>query len=441
MSSHNENFRQHLSQQLQTVLIEVKNWNEADENALLTANCFLRTLFRAVHNVKGSAVALGQTEIHDFAHEFEDFLEILCDGKAVFNQTSRELTVNAAEHLMAKMRAETSENKPDSKVLPQLRKWTMQNSSEKNANGSLANFLPPRLKEYLTENEIEKLETRWRRGERIVFAEKSFLVTEFANEFCRLTNKIQKNGEILTTFPSKNAPLTDEKIILEIILVLHEKSALKDETWRESVDRVKFDSVSPFEIAATFDENEFQTRAVNEIVLSCAAKARRLADEFGKKIRFITITDDFHLAYSKTRALETILLHLLRNAIDHAVENEVERIAVGKDAEAEICIEISGKGNQITLKVKDDGRGIDWSNIERHARANKFLTSDEKPSAEMLKEMIFVGGFSTSKEKTKISGRGVGLEIVKNEAEKFRGTIEVFSECGAGTEFIFTFEK
>jgi two-component system chemotaxis sensor kinase CheA len=127
---------------------------------------------------------------------------------------------------------------------------------------------------------------------------------------------------------------------------------------------------------------------------------------------------------------------MIRNSVDHGVESPEERKKAGKPEEGMVLLKASNEGNQISIEVDDDGEGIDVAAVKAKAvergliSPNKVMTN---PEAYML---IFEPGFSTSKTITSISGRGVGLDVVKRSLEKLNGTVSIQSEWGKGTKFI-----
>src|SRR5437867_3221150 len=123
------------------------------------------------------------------------------------------------------------------------------------------------------------------------------------------------------------------------------------------------------------------------------------------------------------------LMHIIRNALDHGIESPQERAAARKDAKGRITLTAYQQGNSVVIDVSDDGRGIDPEKI-RSAAAQKGLAVTGDPY-----ELLFVPGFSTASEVSEISGRGVGLDVVKKNIQDLKGSIDVISEVGKGTTF------
>jgi chemotaxis protein histidine kinase CheA len=139
-------------------------------------------------------------------------------------------------------------------------------------------------------------------------------------------------------------------------------------------------------------------------------------------------------------ALQGPLAHLLRNAIDHGIEAPAEREARHKPREGALAIKAEQQGNTVFIELTDDGRGLDAEKI-REAALRKAIAPAEELSAmgtAQLHQLIFRPGFSTREEATELSGRGVGLDAVRNQVQALQGSVEVQSEPGKGTRFILT---
>lgn len=128
------------------------------------------------------------------------------------------------------------------------------------------------------------------------------------------------------------------------------------------------------------------------------------------------------------------LMHLLRNAVDHGIEPPAERVRRGKPATGKISLRAYQTGNQVIIEVADDGAGLDWARIRAKAR-EMGLVQDQEPTPDELANYIFATGFTTSDSVTDVSGRGVGLDVVKNSIEILGGAIDVISKDNSGTIF------
>ena len=127
------------------------------------------------------------------------------------------------------------------------------------------------------------------------------------------------------------------------------------------------------------------------------------------------------------------LTHLVRNAIDHGIESPEARLAAGKGETGKIRISAKAHGGSVLIEVRDDGRGIDHGKVRQRAIERGMLTAQEQPTRAELEALIFAPGFSTADTVSTISGRGVGMDVVKRTVESLGGSVALSSESGVGT--------
>ena len=161
---------------------------------------------------------------------------------------------------------------------------------------------------------------------------------------------------------------------------------------------------------------------------------RDLSGELAKQVRLQVEGGDVELDREMIEMMRDPLTHIVRNAIDHGIETPADRTAAGKPAHGTLTIEARRSGNQILIEVRDDGRGLDPAALTEKAIANGIVSREQAAAmtpAERL-ELIFAPGFSTAQAITAISGRGVGMDVVRANVERIGGTVEVASEAGHG---------
>ncbi len=164
---------------------------------------------------------------------------------------------------------------------------------------------------------------------------------------------------------------------------------------------------------------------------------RDLARDLGKEVQLVIQGAETELDKSVIDEIGDPLTHLLRNAIDHGVESGDIREKNGKARRGTVQLSALQEGNYILIRLSDDGKGIDPEVIKEKAIKMKMINSMDAqrlPKKEIL-SLIFAPGFSTAGEITSVSGRGVGMDVVKNNIEKLNGSVEIFSELGEGTTF------
>ena len=164
---------------------------------------------------------------------------------------------------------------------------------------------------------------------------------------------------------------------------------------------------------------------------------RVVGNQQGKLIDLDIVGEHVELDKIVLEEMADPLLHLLRNAADHGVEPPALRLVKGKAERATIRIKAFYQGTQVVIQVSDDGNGIDANAIRSQAVENGFCSQSdaEQMTDQELFQFIFVAGFSTAKEVSEVSGRGVGMDIVRSKVHALKGTVEVESQAGVGTTF------
>jgi two-component system, chemotaxis family, sensor kinase CheA len=164
---------------------------------------------------------------------------------------------------------------------------------------------------------------------------------------------------------------------------------------------------------------------------------RDVAKSCGKEVGLVITGQDTDLDKSILDVLAEPLAHLVRNAVDHGIESPEERINAGKPAQGTIKLDSYHQGNQIVIEISDDGRGIDKQGVLEKAIERGVITAaDAATLAEgQALNLIFQSGLSTAKEVTTISGRGVGMDVVKSVLDRLKGSIAIRTEAGKGTSF------
>lgn len=164
---------------------------------------------------------------------------------------------------------------------------------------------------------------------------------------------------------------------------------------------------------------------------------RVTADRLGKPVNLILEGEDIETDKTSLEELAGPLEHLLRNAIDHGIEPEAVRLAVGKSSAGNVTVRALYAGTQVVLEVSDDGRGVEVEAVRRRAVAAGLISESdsEKLDENEIFDLLFEPGFSTATEVTEISGRGVGLDVVRAAVQKLKGTVKVTSTRGVGTTF------
>ncbi len=162
---------------------------------------------------------------------------------------------------------------------------------------------------------------------------------------------------------------------------------------------------------------------------------RELAKDLGKNVELIIEGAETEVDRVVVDSLYDPLVHMLRNSLDHAIEDAEVRIAAGKPAKAAITLKAWQEGSSVMIEVSDDGKGIDPKELRQKAIAKGLIAENGAPTDEEALHLVFLPGFSTKQVASSVSGRGVGMDVVRTAVEKHRGAIRIDSVMGRGTRF------
>ena len=162
---------------------------------------------------------------------------------------------------------------------------------------------------------------------------------------------------------------------------------------------------------------------------------RDLSRDFGKKVNFHVSGEETELDRTVVEDIGDPLVHMVRNSLDHGLESTADRVAAGKTEAGNVHLKAYHEGGNIVIELSDDGRGINTDKVLAKARKQNLIPENVQLTQDEIHHLIFLPGFSTAEKVTAVSGRGVGMDVVKRNIEKLRGKIEIESEMGKGSTF------
>ncbi len=357
----------------------------------------LASIFRTVHTIKGTCGFLGFGRLERVAHAAESLLAGLRDG-------SRSMTPEIAEVLL----------RTGDALRAMLDRIAATGAEGEDAHDDVVRDL-----------------SRLRGGSAEGFAAPVLPATP-------ATGRSERRGSVADTTIRVDVGLLDRlmTVVGELVLARNHLVQLADgspdpalASASHGVDR----------ITAELQEGVMKTR-LQPIRTAWAAfprVVRDLAVAVGKQARLETDGEDTELDRSIIEAIKDPLAHLVRNAIDHGIESPGERIAGGKPQEGVVMVRAYHEGGQVTIEVSDDGRGIDTTAIRTKAVEHGAVAADQasRLSERQVIDLLFIPGFSTADHVTTLSGRGVGMDVVRTNIERVGGSIDVTGEPGRGTTF------
>jgi two-component system chemotaxis sensor kinase CheA len=197
-------------------------------------------------------------------------------------------------------------------------------------------------------------------------------------------------------------------------------------------------------LAQMLEEVVFHTRELKDSVMSMRAAPvgtvfqrmprliRELAAKTGKKVRLETVGENTEVDRSIIERLSDPLTHIIRNSVDHGIESPADRLAAGKNEEGTVRLAAEHRGGRIVIEVRDDGAGINSERVLKKAREKGLIGPDASLTDDEINNLVFMPGFSTAEAISDISGRGVGMDVVRSNIQDIGGRITLKSERGRG---------
>jgi two-component system chemotaxis sensor kinase CheA len=210
-----------------------------------------------------------------------------------------------------------------------------------------------------------------------------------------------------------------------------------DSSYKDTLNKFRGSSQSLSRITAALQEGVMQIRMVpiSHIFSRFPRLVRDLSKSLNKNVNLIIEGESTELDKSIIEDLLDPLIHCVRNSIDHGIEDPDQREKIGKEREGTIVLRARNEGNLVIIEVEDDGMGIDVGAIRKKAIDSGLIHPDKSLSEIEAFNLIFKPGFSTAKKVTNVSGRGVGLDVVKKQIEKMNGDVSIWSNNTQGTRF------
>ncbi|MBN1514934.1 chemotaxis protein CheA [Candidatus Sumerlaeota bacterium] len=414
----------------------------------------LNAVFRAFHTIKGVAGFLGLTQIGSLAHEAENLLDSARKGELVLKGAAIDATFDAVDGLK-KLITEVSEALATGVAAP--------------ANAAFG-LLIERIQaagsgEALEEDQGEPEGVPGRRLGEILVESGSATneQVESALQRQRESDEHPKLGSVLAR--DEKVPARD---VAHALRSQQQASAVKENVKvdAERLDRLldtigelviveamvtqspEMKGIASAELARHLSQLNKITRELQEMGIplrmiplrstfqKMARMVRDLSKKAGKRVEFCMSGEDTELDKSVVDKIGDPLVHMIRNAVDHGLESDpAERRAAGKSETGRVELRAYHKGGGIYIEIEDDGRGLNKDAILAKARDRKLINDGDSLSEREIFNLIFEPGFSTAKKITEVSGRGVGMDVVRRNIEALRGQVDIQSKPGKGSVF------
>jgi two-component system, chemotaxis family, sensor kinase CheA len=416
-----ETYQEELTEQHQFIidgLLVLETAKDKDELSKI-----LQELFRASHNIKGASKSVSLHEVADIAHQLEDNFSEWRDHHANPSEEDIDLCLKLADKILYvakshKFRQEDlggiGEVSDKPKVIQGADVMRVGLAKINSANAKVDEFIALRLRLEGLPKLVDKQK---------IYYDESIHLQEKMKE--QLGEQVAARSDIAAKYDNLNK--MSSEWMKDFTFLKKELSAMSGE-FNRSLQSLQLDL------------REMLLTPVSIVFEPLRRSARDLARSLKKEVSLVIEGGDIELDKSVLDILGDPLLHLMRNAIGHGIEMPQTREDNGKNKTGKLTISSQSESGKIFIKFKDDGAGIDAKKIKSLAMAKNLVDANAlaNMSDEELVELIFLPGFSTQSQVTELSGRGVGLDIVKESIERVNGAIAISSQLGVGTEFIIS---
>ena len=409
----------------------------------------LASIFRVVHTVKGTCGFLGFSKLEAVAHAGESLLSKLRDGQLSLNTNITNAllaTVDAIREMLGAIERNGNDGETTySELVDVLGRLQRGEQVQLQQRGKAQDLVSSDKTETLLADLNSELQTSATKTvpEDVPDVEEHESPSELVagNLGIEQQSEQKSGGNLADNSIRVDVNLLDKlmNLVGELVLtrnqVLQLGSRVEDNAFSGALQRLNL-------ITTELQEGVMKTRMqpIGNAWSKFPRVVRDLAKSCGKQVRLVMEGKETELDKSLIEAIRDPLTHMVRNAVDHGIESPDVRAAAGKNPEGTLLLKAYHEGGQVIIDIIDDGRGIDHKKVIAKALEKNLITTAQ---AKLMTEhdvttLLFMAGFSTAEKITNVSGRGVGMDVVKTNIEKIGGTIEVISEVGKGSTFKVT---
>jgi len=386
----------------------------------------INTVFRAFHTIKGLAGFLDLNDIREVAHETETLLDLARNQKLKITSAVADVVLNAADFLntwLKRLEIQLAGCDPG----PAPVKAALLDRIRRGAQGEYADaFATTETSKKTVEPETDfpdrrkSTSTEWTGPER-----------RSGNGDRRDAESDRRSVKVDTAKLDFLVDMAGEMVIAQSMVQHHpELAALRSPAVLRSLAQLA-------RITGELQKTAMSMRMVpvGGLFQKMNRLVRDLARKSGKRAEMEVIGAETELDRNVVEELADPLMHMVRNAADHGLESPEERLASGKDATGRVRLRASHQAGHIVIEISDDGRGLNREKILEKAKRMGLIEDGSSLSESEIFNLIFHPGFSTAEKVTDVSGRGVGMDVVRKQIQKLRGRVDIESVPGQGSTF------
>ena len=380
----------------------------------------INTIFRAFHTIKGVSGFLNLQTINKFSHAVETLLDEARNEKLAITNETIDFILEAVDFLKNMISDLKGPHRPDPSrfdIEPHLARMKRLREGE-GVDESEAGKQPPgeivSTKGIVSEASPKRVIDALREQKK---GEPSLSGATVKVDTQKLDNLIDMVGELVIA----QSLVQQNPVFLTI----------NDQKLSRDVAHLK-------RITTELQKTSMSLRmiSVRQTFQKMVRVVRDLCSKSGKKADLVLSGEDTEIDRGMVDALYDPLVHMMRNAVDHGIEESEKRKEHGKAETGRIDLRAYQKGGHIIIEIEDDGQGLDRAKILKKAKEKGLISSDNGLNEHQIDNLIFEPGFSTADNVTDVSGRGVGMDVVKQAFEKLKGKVEIFSTEGTGCRFV-----
>ena len=407
----------------------------------------INKLFRAVHTIKGGGGFFGLTKVSELSHAFEDVLMNVREGKLSFGDHMISPFYSACDALKGMHESDDFGNNQDIGQLC-LELKSLETGLKKEEDpiselGDITDVEPNPVADQTSEddgNPTTKTELKKVTNKVEVESEKVVL-EEVESKSKSPVTKLSKGNRAEKTVGQNETIRVKVDLLNKLMELTGEIVLGRNQLLRQFADMEdKSNLVAMAHMISDLQQLVLQTRMqpIGGTFTKFKRIVRDLAKQLDKPINLEIKGEDTELDRSIIESLSDPLTHLIRNCADHGLEDPSSRVSSGKDRVGTVWLQARHEGGQVVITVEDDGKGIDAEKVKAKAIANNVISQSEADSMgeNEAAKLIFHPGLSTAEEVTSLSGRGVGMDVVKSTFEKLGGAIDLETKLGSGTKII-----
>jgi two-component system chemotaxis sensor kinase CheA len=395
----------------------------------------LAEIFRAVHTIKGTTGFLGFSRLESLAHAGENLLGLLRDGKLTAHAeiiSGLLVLLDMLREILGAIEATGQEGEGDDASMIK-RLHALQHGSGQSRSEPAVEQTPPKKKRASRQKTKAPVALTSRSDVEIVVPQED---TKAIEVYQAEPQAAQVRAAVHT---AESTLRVDVDLLNRMMNLVGELVLTRNQILQMVSSDANLTMLSRRLDMVTADLREAVMKArmqpVSHVFSKFPRMVRDLAQQLNKRVRLVMEGQETELDKSLLEAIKDPLTHSVRNAIDHGIEAPHTREAAGKDPEGTLRLRAYQEGSHVILEVSDDGGGMKVERIRDKALERKLITRERAAqlSDRELMQLIFLPGFSTAEAITNVSGRGVGMDVVRTNVEKIGGKVEVDSRAGKGT--------